>query len=294
MEIGKWAFVFPVTIGYLDEAKILVYSLKKWHSEIPIFVTLSDSMDGSEFDELGGVIPIRSPKCDTEFRQIRTHRFKFAKELGEQGYTSVCLLDADMLMLYRISQYFKMAESGVVLTCSDNTILRYEHKHLKEHHLESDEKFNVIHTGFSTVPTFINPQIHADFLEEIWSNPTGNDLETFNLIALRRGYMDDTIALLNSYQWTNIHHTMLKPETYIRRSFDIRGEHYISHMGERVYMMHGHWLQDNYVDELMEPMKKNYGNFPKAVFIAEESVKVLREVYRRYAKEAGVLPEKEE
>jgi hypothetical protein len=287
--MGKSAFVFPVTKGYVDEARVLVYSLKKWHPEIPIFITVADGTTIEPFAQYGdGITIVPSPKCDTEFRQIRTHRFKVAAELGEQGFDSVCLVDADMLMVARISQFFAMVEAGTILVCSDNTMLRYEAKHLRQHHLEAPDNFNVIHTGFSTVPTFINPQIHKDLLEEIWTNPTGNDLETFNLIVLRRGYMESKVVLLNSYQWTNIHHTMLKPETYVRRSVDMLGEHFISYMGERVYMMHGHWLQDGYVNELMDPMKRNYGDYPGAVFIAEESVRVLKEVYRRYATEAGV------
>jgi hypothetical protein len=36
-------------------------------------------------------------------------------------------------------------------------------------------------------------------------------------------------------------------------------------------------------------MRRNYGNYPGAVFTAEESIRVLKEVYRRYANEAGVV-----
>ena len=192
-----------------------------------------------------------------------------------------------MCLVYQIPQFFQLAESGVILVCSDNTVLRYETKHLRRHYLEVEDGFDVIHTGFSTVPTFINPQTHKDLLEELWENPTGNDLETWNLVMLNRGYMDDRVMLLNSYQWTNIHHTMMKPETFTKRSFDMRGEHFISHMGERVYMLHGHWLFDGYCEELMEPMEKNYGDYPGAVHAAREALKVIRDVYRRYAKEAG-------
>jgi hypothetical protein len=289
----KWAFVFPVTKAYVPEAKVLVYSLKKWHPEIPIFITVADGTTLDDFKQYGdGITIVKSPECDTEFRQIRTHRFKVAAELGEQGYNAVCIVDADMMMVSRIDPFFMMVESGAVLVCSDNTMLRYESKHFRQHFLDVPDNINVIHTGFSTVPTFVNPQIHKNLLEEIWNSKTGNDLETFNLITLLRGYMEDNVVLLNSYQWTNIHHTMLKPETYVRRSVDMHGEHFISYMGERVYMMHGHWLQNGYVDELIDPMKRNYANYPNAVFIAEESVRCLKEVYRRYAAEAGVeVPE---
>ena len=83
---------------------------------------------------------------------------------------------------------------------------------------------------------------------------------------------------LNSYQFTNIHHTMLKPDTYARKTDD----GLYTQMGEPIYMIHGHWQEDKYMKNLMEPMEKNYGNYPNALKYAEAAIREIKKEYDRY------------
>ena len=269
--------IFPVTKTYLLEGIILLKSLTKHMPNVPVHVISKDNEADhllAEFDIVEKVI--NEPECDSEFRQIRTSRFRHAKDVAEE-FTSVCLLDADMLCVFNFEHIFRMVDTGTILTCSNNTLLRYRAKDFDLLEIPCDPDIDVVHTSFSTVPFFINPTIHADFLNQIWTSKSGNDLEAINLLAITNGLMD-RVFLLNSYCHTNIHHSCLKSETHIKKVDD----GYCSQQGDRVYMFHGHWLDKNYVKELMEPMIKHYSYYPKHIECAQNCINVMEQEYKQY------------
>jgi len=220
------AIVFPATRNCVHEAKALVNSLAISNPDIPVYIMTSHISERQvrieDFEHIKNhnvKSIIVEPPCDTEFRQIRTSRFRLAAELKDE-YEVVCLLDADMVVIRDISKIFSMAKSGTILVTSNNTLLTYRHKDFVRMKVESPgEDHCKVHTTFTTVPFFINPTIHYDFLMDIWGTPTGNDLEAINLIAIKRGLMKN-IYLLNSFEFNNIHHTMLKPETFAKMTDD--------------------------------------------------------------------------
>ena len=269
--------VFPATTKYMHEARVLLKSLVKHMPNTPVHVM---SRDG-EADMLKGEFPnvtevINEPKVDTEFRQIRTSRFRHAADVADQ-FKTVCLLDADMCCVYNFEHIFRMADTGTILTCSNNTIFRYIKKDFDHMHVECDPTINVIHTSFTTVPFFINPSLHRDYLLAIFGNKTGNDLDIPNLLAITMDKMKQ-VFLLNSYAWTNIHHSMIKPETHVRKVDD----GYVSKQGERIFMFHGHWLDPKYVAELINPMQKNYGYHQKYVEGAKNHIRTIDAEYAKY------------
>jgi len=269
--------VFPVTTKYMHEGRVLLKSLVKHMPNTPVHIISRDGeadMLKEEFPNVTEVI--NEPKVDSEFRQIRTSRFRHAADVADQ-FKTVCLLDADMLCVYNFEHIFRMVDTGTILTCSNNTIFRYTKKDFDKMFVECDPTVNTVHTSFSTVPFFINPSIHKDYLMAIFNNKTGNDLDIPNLLAITMGKMKN-IFLLTSYQWTNIHHSMLKPETSVRKVDD----GYLSRQGDRVYMFHGHWLDKKYVDELINPMIKNYGYHPKYIEGARNCIKVIEAEYAKY------------
>lgn len=269
--------VFPVTKSYLPEAHVLLQSLTKYMYNVPVHIISKDNEADhllQEFEIVEKVI--NEPVADSEFRQIRTSRFRYAHDVHDE-FTTVCLLDADMLCVYNFEHLFRMADTGTVLTCSNNTLLRYRTKDFDLLDIPCDPTVDVVHTSFSTVPFFINPTIHADFLTQIWESKSGNDLEAINLLAITNGLMNK-VFLLNSYNWTNIHHSCLKTETHIKKVDD----GYCSNQGDRVYMFHGHWLDKNYVKELMEPMVKNYSYYPKHIECAKNCIQVMEAEYKQY------------
>lgn len=282
--MSKYAFVFPVTKQYLHEARPLVKSLFKWHPDIPIYITTIDTeyaVSEEDFSDLAKVEVVIAPECDTGFRQVRTYRFKFAMELKDK-HQVVMLLDADMCLIRPIEKFFRIAETGVMVGCSDSTILYYNEEHFSEYNIEPDEKAKngITHPFFSTVPLFVNPSDERtyEFLKLVWENPSGNDLEVPNRIVAATGRHDE-MMLLNSYQWTNIHHSMLKPETFAKMTPD----GLISYQGQHIYMIHGHWRDENYLKhDLIDPMERNYGWDKKNVDRARNAVNDIKKVYDEY------------
>ena len=110
------------------------------------------------------------------------------------------------------------------------------------------------------------------------TNPSGNDLESINLLIIAMGLLD-SVYHLTTYSWNNIHHSQLKPETFAKMTDD----GLYSHQGENIYALHGHWLDEAYVKELINPMIKNYGNIPKAIDTAKNAINDICKVFRSYA-----------
>jgi len=285
--MSKYAVVFPATRNCLEEAKCLINSLAQTNPSLPVYITTSHLEDRQVTIEDFSHIPsqnivkiIPEPPADTEFRQVRTARFRIAVELKDE-YTVVGLLDADMVILRDLTSIFKMAESGTLLFTGNNTLLCYRHRDFVRMQIKSPgEDTKVIMPTFCTVPTFINPTIHEELLMAIWNketNPSGNDLESINLLIIAMGLLED-VYLLNTYSWSNIHHSMLKPETFSKMTDD----GLYSHQGQPIYAVHGHWLEEAYVKELINPMIKNYSHVPKAIDTARNAINDLCKTFRKY------------
>jgi hypothetical protein len=298
--MSRFCFIFPVTKPYLSEARVLLRSLVKHHpnSEIPIYVVSPDLKEDSfkdiaktciselylkdTFQEIHPIniwVPGEYPEftMNREFRRIRTTRFLLAEKL-KNIFDVVCILDADMCLLRPIKQIFRMAETGTILVGNNNTLLTYRKKDFDKMGVSGvPDNIDVVHPTFSTVPLFLNPKIHSDFLMGIWSNPLGNDLETNNLVAIALDKMKD-VFYLNSFCVSNLHHSMLKPETHVKETKD----GLFSAQGDPVYLLHGHLSTEAYIKELIEPMCKNYGWHPPFINLAKNAIHSIVKEYNKY------------
>jgi len=275
---SDYVIVFPATTKYMDEARVLLKSLTKNMPHVPVHIMTRRAEANCLKDEFSIVEEIiDEPPCDTEFRQVRTSRFRHASDISDR-YKVVCLLDADMCCVRDFTVFFKMAEAGAILVGSNNTLLRYRKKDFDHMHVEAPDDIDVVHATFTTVPTILNPTIHKDYLTTIFNNKTGNDLDVPNLVACSMGLMK-SVYHLPSYIVTNIHHTMVKPETGLKRTSD----GLYSGQGEPVYLIHGHLGDQRYIDELIRPMEKNYGWHRKHIEHANNCIRALTEEYRKYA-----------
>lgn len=279
--MSKYAVVFPVTERYLAEGEALVRSLLQHNGDIDVHVITVNEEAAYFKREFRNVVHVHNePPCDTEFRQVRTSRFRYAAELKDQ-YTVVGILDADMVTIRRITKLFRMAETGTIVVGSNNTLYRYVKKDFDAMQIEVNPAVNVITGSFCTVPTFINPTIHERFLRAVWDNATGNDLDVPNLLAHSMMLYKEYFFLLPSYISTGIHHSMVKPETFCLETDD----GLYSYQGEPIYLLHGH-LHDTqeYHKQLLEPMQKNYGYYPKYIDCTKQCINILYKEYMKYYK----------
>lgn len=279
--MSKSAVVFPVTEKYIAEGEALICSLLKHNPDIDVHV-ITINYEANFFNQYANVVVVHNePACDSEFRQVRTSRFRYAAELKDQ-YSTVGILDADMVTIRPIHKLLRMAETGTILVGSNNTLYRYLKKDFDAMQVEADSAINVVHGSFCTVPTFINPRIHYDFLMSIWRNSTGNDLEIPNLLAQSMNLYRDYIFLLPSYISTGIHHSMVKPETFCRETDD----GLYSQQGEPIYLLHGHlWDTQEYHKQLLEPMVKNYGYHTPYIDCTKQCIQILYKEYMKYYRE---------
>jgi hypothetical protein len=252
---------------------------------VPVYVVTSHIADKqvtkNDFTFKSNLIEIfTEPPCDTEFRQIRTSRFRIAADLADK-FDVIGILDADMVVIRDLTPIFALAHE-VMLFTGNNTLLTYRHKDFERMQLKSPGPDTcTVFPTFCTVPTFINPKKYGNFLQAIWgadTNPTGNDLESINLLTISMNLMN-SMYLLNTYQFSNIHHSMLKPETFVKMTPD----GLYSHQGQPVYSLHGHWLDDRYVNDLIEPMIKNYAHIPKAIDTAKNCINDICKIFKSYA-----------
>lgn len=269
--------IVPATKNYFVELDVLLKSLQKHMPHVPVHIMTRDG-EANEYKDKFDIVEevIDEPKCDSEFRQVRTSRFRYAAE-QKDNFKSVCILDADMLCVRDFTQIFRMADTGTIVACSNNTLYRYVKKDFDKMHIDVPEGIEVIHASFSSVPIFISPGIHYEYLMAIWNNKTGNDLDVNNLLVHALG-LADKVYLLGSENFTNIHHTMLKPEIFVRTTTD----GYYNQLGEKIYMFHGHWLDDNYVKQLLEPMQKHYGWHKPYIDIAKNCINAIKKEYEKY------------
>jgi hypothetical protein len=294
------AFVYTTDLYYSDEAKVLTYSLQKYHPEIPIFLILcyrdyTDRRYEEIYDKFvcfSNISIHELPDGMSWNKQIK-FRYKFACDLSTQGFDSVCILDADMLCLHNMDLFFNIANSGTIVACADNMITKWNKEEIKKYFNEDVTEFTCdIQERVSNVPWFYNPQVSriTDMLYEMdnWDNHEQCDYTLLNYFMFKHKIMDITLVV-NSYQFTNIHHTMLKPDTFVKDLYDRHGRHFYSEQGQRVYMIHGHWNNQAYLSELMEPMKRNYSWHPKSIETAQNVVNILERVYKEFYDQAIIL-----
>lgn len=299
----KQAFVLTTDTNYSDEAKVLIYSLRKHHPDVQIFLILCyrnwatrnyekliEKFSGYQSPPLH-IHPL--PEGMSWNKQIK-YRYKFACDLASKGYDSVCILDADMLCLYKMDKFFQIAAGGIVVACADNMLTKWTNAEIKHYFKqELPEPVNDIQERVSNVPWFFNPQepLVAAMLYEMdaWDNHDQCDYTLLNYFMFKHKIID-RVLLTNSYQFTNIHHTMLKMDTFAKEFQDRNGPQIYSEQGQRVYMLHGHWRDEAYISGLMEPMIRNYGWHKKCVETAQNVVNMLRRVYDKYYEEAINYP----
>lgn len=276
--MNRYLIVVPITASYMAEGETLLRSLMVHNPRVPVDVLSKDNEADHLLSKYSNVRQVvNEPVCDSEFRQVRTSRFRHAANVKNQ-FDVVCILDADMVSVRPITNLFNMAIGGTILVGSNNTLFRYVKKDFDHMKVKAPDDINVIHGSFSTVPMFINPTIHEKFLTEIWLNETGNDLETLNLLVHTLGLYQDALYHLPSYVVTNIHHSMLKSENHIKET----DQGLYSNQGEPVYFLHGHLGDANYLQQLLEPMIKNYGYYPPYIDCARTCIALMAKEYAKY------------
>jgi len=201
-------------------------------------------------------------------------RFKYASELNGV----VMLLDADMYFTANWNIYFQMAEAGFIVAGANGSNFMFHQGWREKYGIKEIPDFYDTKT-ISSVPTILDTEKHGEVWRSIYEhkmngNGIGADFDLTNIFMLIHKKFRD-IVVLPSQQVTGLHHFMLKPDTRVIKK---HGE-LITTDGLQVLSVHGKWWQSNYIEGIMRPVERQYGNNPRAMKGALESRNLLIETF---------------
>lgn len=190
---------------------------------------------------------------------------RWTEAFETKDFDNICILDADSFFCNNTDKYFQLADAGFIGAAHNNSFHDFAGK-VKLHH-------NTI----TNVPLFIkagHPLI-GDVLN-LWINDGCRcDFEACNRSMPK--YLEQ-LFVFPSHLWTNIHCSMLKPETACKWHYN----RVMSMQEEAVNMVHGKFWRDDYCEHLIHDISKYYNNDERCVNIAKQSMELIRNEFNKY------------
>lgn len=253
------AFVFGWTDNYEPGVRALKNSIKKFHPDCDI-------------------IDFKPKEGEDMVQGTAIERFRIAAEVGKD-YDAIALMDADMFLTANCDTFFEAASKGMIITGSNGMIINFNKAYQKHYGIDLGVKeypYPKVHT---TVPIFINKE-NLDWFEKLYASRRIDHWDDFlylNILGIKMG-KDKKMICLPPYMFTGIHHWQLKPETAIMK----KGDLILSGTEEQVYMIHGKWWDEGWLQDLMPTMEKylkDEGMSGKSKFRVEEAIKLMRKEF---------------
>jgi len=190
-------------------------------------------------------------KYGGESEMLCRKRYWFAGEWGKE-YDAVCLLDADMVFVRPVDNFFDIAyKANKILGVSLEQKTTYgtdddghNHQRVNGEHLVKTRKWNA--KDMCCTPMFINAKTYEAQLKKSWdifaegfpdNNFKAPDQQAFNLILVAEGLTDNVVALPNMC-WVGSNEKNLKPYQKVTTQCDgllwTEG-------GEPIFIFHGRY-----------------------------------------------------
>lgn len=258
----RHAFVVSACKKYVPELCALLNSLeaiKNTHDVFVIGFELPKEFT-EQFHKLGyRVIFHDVPEADArefggESEILCRKRYWYAAEWGK-NYDSVCLLDADMLFVRPVDQFFEIAAKcdlilGVTLeqkTTYGTDEDGHDHQRVLGEHLVKTRTWN--DKDMCCTPCFVNARTYEKQLKKSWDiftwgfkegmNFKAPDQQAFNMILVAEG-LTDRVVLLPNMCWVASNEKLLKP--YTRMTVQSDGRIW-TESGEPVFIIHGQFYK---------------------------------------------------
>lgn len=228
-----------MAIGNHDDIFIIGYQLPKEFTEQFSkldYRTILYEVPESEAREFGGESEILCRK-----------RFFYLGEWGKE-YSSALLLDADVVFVRDISNFFEIAEKTnfiLGVTLEQKTVYgRTEHQKVQGKHLVIPPKWNA--QDMCCTPVFINAKTYEKQLKKAWNifaegwpntNFRAPDQQALNQILVAEG-LNDRVILLPNVCWCSCNEKLEKPYTRVTTQQD--GLLW-TESGEPIYIIHGRY-----------------------------------------------------
>jgi hypothetical protein len=229
MFMNKFAFVVAYTDNYIKGVTAFKNSAKIHCPDVDIIELRGDSVEGTAIE-----------------------RFNVACQVGEQ-YEAICLVDADMFLTNDVRLFFEVASKGFIITGSNGMVINFNQDYQNRYGIDlggADYIYPKVHT---TVPIFINKD-NLDWFRRLYNSKRIDSWDDFlylNILGIKLG-KDKKMIVLPPYVFTGIHHWQLKPETAVFKGATML----LSGTEEIVYMVHGKWWDEGWLQDLMPTMTK--------------------------------------
>ena len=245
----KRAFVIAASDNYLPGLKALINSIEVHQPDADI-ILLSFRLPEDFLKTFRGTV-IHS-EDDHQVHGTAIERFRVAAEVAPD-YDSICLMDADMFLLSDCSTFFDVAAAGFIVTGSNGMVVNFNRDYQDKYNVDlgsDDYVYTKVHTS---VPVFINKD-NVDWFAALYNSRRvdhWDDFLYFNLIGAKMGKHKKMLCL-PPYQFTGIHHFQMKPETRLLE----KGGKILSGTEEQIYMVHGKWWDEAWLQDLMPTMER--------------------------------------
>ena len=257
----KYCFVVSACSKYVPELCALLNSfdlIGNKHDVKLIGYQLPASFT-SQFSKLGFQVDLYDvPEAEArlyggESEIVCRKRYWYAAEWG-QAYDAVCVLDADMVMVRDVDQYFEIAaRCGFIVGASLEQKRVYGH--IDHHKVRGQQLIEPTWNprDICCAPMFVDMKVYGDLFRECWqifadgfpeTNFKAPDMESFNLLILHRK-LTDKVLLVSNPQFVGTNEKLLKP--YLRaigQSHDpAPGGKLWTETGDPIYVLHGQFYK---------------------------------------------------
>lgn len=179
-------------------------------------------------------------------------RFRIACDVAGH-YDAICLMDADMFLLCPVDLFFEIAAAGFIVTGSNGMVIDYNREYQERYGIDLGREHFIYTKLHTTAPIFISRQ-DTDWFDALYNARRVDSWDDFlylNLLGVLMG-KDRIMLCMPPYAFTGIHHWQLKPATALMEKDGIL----MSGTEEEVYMVHGKWWDEGWLQDLMPTMTR--------------------------------------
>ena len=197
--------------------------------------------------------------------KTRFLRWKFAAEIGPK-YDALLVVDADMVCLSNIMQYFKIAkDTGFVVVV--NNPIGCDLETIKEKGIDNIK--GAASPPIHCMPTFIDGRKYQGFLEKIWKNGISGNLGDMSTM-FRTLYWEDLLE--NLFRLPNA----LWIQTWWYHDAIEKKGNFLYCANERMNMFHGKWWLPELCRKTEEIKETNLIDFGR------KNVRLFFEQYKKF------------
>lgn len=188
----------------------------------------------------------------TGVQDTAIERFRVACDVAKD-YDAICLLDADMFLVRPVDLFFDLAAAGFIVTGSNGMVIDYNREYQRRYGLDMGTDHFVYTKLHTTAPIFLNER-DIDWFEALYHARRVDSWDDFLYLNLLGAYMgkDRKMLVMPPYVFTGIHHWQLKPATAVIE----KGGILMSGTEEEIYMIHGKWWDQAWLQDLMPTMRR--------------------------------------